>query len=81
MSLYHEAANVLDTVSKQSLSVKSVVFAKKNWKSHPKSLFALASEAAKWSRILAEIIDKSGLLTVEKQVRLFARCFTSLILR
>lgn len=68
MSLYHEAAAVLDTVNKGKTSLKAEIFGKKTWKTDGKVLFALTSEAAKWSSILAEVVEKSGILKIEKQV-------------
>lgn len=70
MSLYHEAAAILDTVNKGKTSLKAEIFGKKTWKTDGKVLFALTSEAAKWSSILAEVVEKSGLLKIEKQVRM-----------
>jgi len=69
MSLYHEAAGILDTVNKGKTSLKTEIFGKKGWKTDGKTLFALTSEAAKWSSILAEVVEKSGILKLEKQVR------------
>ncbi|KAI7164662.1 S-adenosyl-L-methionine-dependent methyltransferase, partial [Hortaea werneckii] len=68
MSLYHEAAGILQSVRKEQASVKSLVFSKKGWKSDPKTLFALSTEAAKWSEVLSEALEKSGVLGVEKQL-------------
>ncbi|WPH03287.1 25S rRNA (cytosine-C(5))-methyltransferase rcm1 [Acrodontium crateriforme] len=68
MSLYHEAAGILDAASKESGSLKSLVFGKKTWKSDQKTLFALTSEAAKWSAVLSEVVEKSGILKTEKQL-------------
>jgi putative methyltransferase len=72
MSLYHEAAGILDTVNKGKTSLKAEIFGKKTWKTDGKTLFALTSEAAKWSSILAEVVEKSGILKIEKQVRTLA---------
>lgn len=68
MSLYHEAAGILDTVNKGRTSLKAEVFGKKGWKSDGKTLFALTSEAAKWSEVLAEVVERSGVLKLERQV-------------
>ena len=68
MSLYHEAAQILSKASQEGGSIKSVVFGKKDWKSNAKTLFALATEAAKWSEILTEVIEASGILALERQV-------------
>ncbi|KAK3705260.1 hypothetical protein LTR37_013421 [Vermiconidia calcicola] len=67
MSLYHEAAQILDTARKGGGSFKTIVFSKKGWKSDGKTLFALTTETAKWSEILSEVIEKSELLNIEKQ--------------
>ena len=69
MSLYHEAAQVLESAQRDGGSIKSHVFSKKDWKSDPKALFARATEASKWSDVLSEVIEKSDLLNAEKQVR------------
>jgi putative methyltransferase len=69
MSLYHEAAGILVSVGDGSKSLKSEVFGKKTWKTDVKTLFALTSEAAKWSSILSEVVEKSGILKLERQVR------------
>jgi putative methyltransferase len=66
MSLYHEAAEVLTSVKSNNGSLKSVVFGKKTWKSDAKTLFALAAEAAKWSSVLSEVVENSGILKLEK---------------
>lgn len=44
------------------------MFGKKTWKSDPKALFALTTETAKWSQVLSEVLEKSGVLGVEKNV-------------
>ena len=49
--------------------MKSLVFGKKTWKTDPKALFALTTETAKWSQVLSEVLEKSGVLGVEKNVR------------
>ena len=69
MSLYHEAAATLHSTHNAEGSIKSLVYGKKSHKSDPKTLFALSTEAAKWSEVLSEVIEKSGILGREKQVR------------
>ncbi|KAK4505741.1 hypothetical protein PRZ48_003706 [Zasmidium cellare] len=66
MSLYHEAADILEKAQKNGGSLKSIVFGKKTWKTDAKTLFALTSEAAKWSEVLSEVVERSGVLGVEK---------------
>lgn len=68
MSLYHESAEILAASQKNGGSLKSLVFGKKTWKSDPKALYALTTETAKWSTILSEVLEKSGLLKIEKKV-------------
>ncbi|KAK0936278.1 hypothetical protein LTR29_012116 [Friedmanniomyces endolithicus] len=69
MSLYHEAASILDETRAKKCSIKSLVYTTKKgkeWKSDPKALFALSTEAAKWSEVLAEVAGRSGVLGVER---------------
>lgn len=68
MSLYHEAVQVLNAAAYQGGSLKSLIFGKKDWKSDRKTLFALSTEAAKWSEVLSEVIEASEVLMVEKTV-------------
>ena len=69
MSLYYEAAAILTTTHKGGGSIKSLVYGTKTHKSDPKTLFALSTQAAKWSEVLSDVIEKSGILKSEKQVR------------
>lgn len=68
MSLYHEAAEILEKAKKNGGSLKSIVFGKKTRKTDAKTLFALTTEAAKWSEILSDVVERSGILGVEKAV-------------
>lgn len=70
MSLYYEASTLIETNDPKAGSLKSRVFGSKKLKSPPAALFALVTEATKWSNVLTEVIDKSALLTLEKKVRL-----------
>ena len=70
MSLYYEAAPFLG--QDQIGSLKSRVFATKSNKSSPTQMFALVSEAAKWSAVLKEVIERSGLLVAERKVFLMS---------
>ncbi|TKA70959.1 hypothetical protein B0A55_07384 [Friedmanniomyces simplex] len=82
MSLYHEAAAVLDETRAKKCSIKSLVYTTtkkgKEWKSDPKALFALSTEAAKWSEVLSEVVGRSGVLGVERTVRKVRRGFATL---
>lgn len=66
MSLYYDAASLLD--SGQSGSLKSKVFSSKNLRSPPMQIFALLTESSKWSEILTDVIERSQLLQHEKKV-------------
>ena len=68
MSLYHEAAELLSPSSSEGGSFKSRVFRKKNLKSSPNQIYALALETCKWSPVLKEVIEKSELLKHERKV-------------
>lgn len=71
MSLYHEAASVLGTDTSAGGNLRSRVFGKKDLKSPPTQVYALALETCKWSPVLSEIIDNSQLLQHEKKVSIF----------
>ena len=70
MSLYHEAAQILSIATEEGGSLKNIVFGKKQWKSDCKTLYAISTESAKFSKILSEVIESSDLLRFEKQVRI-----------
>lgn len=70
MSLYHEAAEILNNARKSGGSLKSLVFGKKTWRSDAKALYALATETSKWSAVLSEVLERSLVLKVEKSVLL-----------
>ncbi|KAH8782898.1 NOL1/NOP2/sun family protein [Diaporthe sp. PMI_573] len=67
MSLYHEAASVLQQDSSGG-NLRSRVFNKKDLKSPPNQVYALALETCKWSAVLAEVIDHSQILKHEKKL-------------
>lgn len=66
MSLYYEGASLLSTKD-QTGDLKARVFSAKGQRSSPKQLFALLSEAIKWSGVLKEVIERSGLLKLERK--------------
>ncbi len=66
MSLYHEAAQAL-AAPDQGGSFKSRVF-KSKLKSPPAQVYALALETRKWSEVLTEVVERSGLLILERKV-------------
>ena len=65
MSLYFEAAKIID--EKSPVSLKTRVYGNKTLK-NPGGVFALVSEATKWSGVLAQVIEKSGILGIERKV-------------
>ncbi|KUI62878.1 25S rRNA (cytosine-C(5))-methyltransferase rcm1 [Cytospora mali] len=68
MSLYHEAASVLDAGQTPSGNLRSRVFNNKDLKSPPSQVYALALETCKWSSVLAEVIDQTQLLKHERKL-------------
>ena len=68
MSLYHEAAEILIAAKENGGDLKSLAFSTKTWKNDPKTLFAVTIEAAKWSGVISEAVEKSGVLQIEKTV-------------
>lgn len=69
MALYYEAAQLLTTASDSGGSFKSRIYNSADLKSNPSHLFALISEASRWSHVLKEVIEKSGILPLERKVR------------
>lgn len=65
MSLYHETAEIL---LMSSGSLRSRVFGKKDLKSQPAQVFALAIESCKWNIVLKEIIENSDFLRLERKM-------------
>lgn len=70
MSLYYETATLIPSIEDKTElgSLKTRVFASKNLKSSRLQVFALLTEASKWSPILKEIIERSQLLDLERKV-------------
>ncbi|KAF1979996.1 S-adenosyl-L-methionine-dependent methyltransferase [Bimuria novae-zelandiae CBS 107.79] len=68
MSLYYEAADVLANSEKTGGSLKSRIYKNKDRKNSPAQLFALISEASKWSPVLKDVIERCGLLAEEKKL-------------
>ena len=66
MSLYHEAASVLDAGLSPEGNLRSRIFNRKDLKSPPSQVYALALETCKWSSVLAEVIDQTQLLRHER---------------
>ncbi|KAF2259351.1 S-adenosyl-L-methionine-dependent methyltransferase [Lojkania enalia] len=68
MSLYYEAAAVLANADNTGGSLKSRIYKQSGRKSSPAQLFALVTESAKWSVVLKDVVEKSGLLAEEKKL-------------
>ncbi|CZR54367.1 related to NOL1R protein [Phialocephala subalpina] len=68
MSLYYEAADLLTAPTNAGGSLKSRIFSKKDLKSQPAQVYALAIEACKWSSVLKEIVENADLLRLERKV-------------
>lgn len=49
-------------------SLKARIFNAKNLKSTPSQVFALVTEASKWSGVLKEVIEKAQILKYEHKV-------------
>ncbi|KAF2461752.1 S-adenosyl-L-methionine-dependent methyltransferase [Lineolata rhizophorae] len=76
MSLYQEAAVLLANDEKLGGSLKARIYAKAGLKHGAPQLFALISEATKWSAVLKEVIERCGILDEEKKAGL--HCFAEL---
>lgn len=68
MSLYYEAADLLTAPTNAGGSLKSRIFSKKDLKSQPAQIYALAIETCKWSSVLKEVVENAGLLRLERKV-------------
>lgn len=66
MSLYYEAADILSNTDKAGGSLKSRIYNKKDLKSSPANVFALVSEATRWSAVLKDVVEKAGVLREKK---------------
>jgi hypothetical protein len=68
MSLYYEAAAILTNAEKTGGTLKSRIYKAKDLKSSAANIYALVSEATKWSGVLKEVVERSGILALEKKV-------------
>ncbi len=68
MSLYYEAAGILEAPNTSGGSLKSRIFSKKDFKSPPAQIYALVIETCKWSFVLKEIIERTELFKLEKKL-------------
>ena len=77
MSLYYEASAILANTESKGGSLKNRIFGKKDLKSPPGAIYALVAETSKWSVVLKDVIEKSGILKLEKKVGIFWYFVTS----
>ncbi|KZM24690.1 hypothetical protein ST47_g4154 [Ascochyta rabiei] len=68
MSLYYEAATILENADKIGGSFKARIFKKKELKSKPGQIYALVAEASKWSKVLKDVIEKCAVLKEERKL-------------
>ncbi|KAJ5311907.1 hypothetical protein PENANT_c022G07463 [Penicillium antarcticum] len=67
MSLYFDAAAIL-TAPSSGGSFKSRIYSARNLRATPAQIYALTTETAKWDTVLAEVIDKAGILALERKL-------------
>lgn len=67
MSLYFDAVAIL-TAPSVGGSFKSRIYSARNLRASPAQIYALITEASKWDRVLAEVIEKADILSVERKV-------------
>ncbi|PMD36514.1 S-adenosyl-L-methionine-dependent methyltransferase [Hyaloscypha variabilis F] len=68
MSLYWETADLLTAPTNAGGSLKSRIFGKKDLKSQPAQIYALAIETCKWSSVLKEVVENADILRVERKL-------------
>ncbi|EKG12577.1 hypothetical protein MPH_10242 [Macrophomina phaseolina MS6] len=68
MSLYYEAAGILQNQDNAGGSLTSRIYGKKGLKSKPAAIYALVTESTKWSAVLKDVVENSGILKLEKKV-------------
>jgi putative methyltransferase len=81
MSLYYEAADVLTAPTNTGGSLKSRIFNKKDLKSLPAQIYALAIETCKWSPVLKEVIEHADILRLERKVGRLQRSIKNVLIR
>lgn len=81
MSLYYEAADVLTAPTNTGGSLKSRIFNKKDLKSLPAQIYALAIETCKWSPVLKEVIEHADILRLERKVSRLQRSIKNVLIR
>lgn len=67
MSLYFDAVTILTEPSPGG-SFKSRIYSARNLRASPAQIYALITEASKWDRVLAEVIEHADILSLERKV-------------
>ncbi|KAJ5925344.1 hypothetical protein N7454_007983 [Penicillium verhagenii] len=67
MSLYFDAVNIL-TEPASGGSFKSRIYSARDLRAKPAQIYALIIEASKWDTVLADVIDRAGLLDAERKL-------------
>jgi putative methyltransferase len=70
MSLYFDAVAIL-TAPSAGGSFKSRIYSARNLRAAPAQIYALITEASKWDRVLADVIEKADILSVERKVSIY----------
>ncbi|KAF2143475.1 uncharacterized protein K452DRAFT_269027 [Aplosporella prunicola CBS 121167] len=68
MSLYYEAAAFLENADNVGGSLTSRIYGKKGLKSRPAAIYALITEATKWSAALKDVVERSDVLKLERKL-------------
>lgn len=71
MSLYYEAAAAIANAENVGGSLKSRIYGNKKSKAPPAQIYALVSETTRWSLVLKDVVEKSGVLKLERKVGLW----------
>ena len=74
MSLYYDAVNILVRPAGSDESLATTVHRAPNLKTKAGQVYALVSEATKWSSVLSGIIERTEILKHEKKVHISAVC-------
>lgn len=76
MSLYYDATTVLSSPTAGG-SLKSRIYnSSLKLKSSPPQIYALIIESSKWDVVIADVIEKAGLLSMEHKVSLARFAFS-----
>ncbi|KAJ5167546.1 uncharacterized protein N7482_006327 [Penicillium canariense] len=67
MSLYFDAVAIL-TAPSTGGSFKSRIYSARNLRASPAQIYALITEASKWDIVLADVIEKADILSLERKL-------------